>query len=62
MNPERIRKMGSIPLNGNDAVAILGVVFDWIEGAGLKTAFLEPNMGNADELRENLQHAGYFLE
>lgn len=31
MKRERIHYMGSQPLNGNDAYAILGTLFDWIE-------------------------------
>lgn len=31
MNRERIKKLGTNPPNGNDAYAILGTIFDWIE-------------------------------
>ena len=31
MERERIRHIGTQPLNGNDAYAVLGTVFDWIE-------------------------------
>lgn len=62
MERERIKRMGSQPMNGNDAFAVLGIVFDWIEETELKTPLLEPNTGNTDELRELLQQAGYFFK
>lgn len=48
MERERIKSLGSSPLNGNDAYAILGIVFDWIEGD-------EPA-----SLEEKLKEAGYY--
>lgn len=62
MERERIKRMGSQPMNGNDAFAVLGIVFDWIEETETGTPLLEPVTGNPDELRELLQQAGYFFK
>lgn len=59
MERERIHHRGSQPLNGNDAYAILGIVFDFIEETERKTPLLEANMGNTDALLDELRRAGY---
>lgn len=59
MERERIHHQGSEPLNGNDAYAVLGIVFDWIEGVESDTPFLEPDMGNVHQLLDELRRAGY---
>lgn len=63
MNRDRIKSLGSEPINGNDAYAILGIVFDWIEGK--KNGAFSPliqTMASPDELEELLREAGYYFE
>lgn len=45
--------MGSHPLNGNDARAILGIVWKWIEAVNDGAGF------DADDLLHELRQAGY---
>lgn len=45
-------QMGSHPLNGNDARAILGIVWSWIEGAS-------DGPSAVGELQQELKSAGY---
>ena len=61
MNRERIHKQGSDPLNGNDAFAVLGIVFDWIEEKENKALapLIEPVLAPPDELLDLLREAGY---
>jgi hypothetical protein len=59
MDREQIHHMGSQPLNGNDAYAVLGIVFDWVQEVEQTTPLLEPNMGNSDKLLDDLRRAGY---
>lgn len=59
MDRARINHRGSQPLNGNDAYAVLGIVFEFIEETEQNTPLLEPNMGNTDVLLDELRRAGY---
>lgn len=55
MNRQRIKSLGTDPLNGNDAYGILGTVFDWIEEDLEDPTRLD--------LRKRLQEIGhYFVE
>lgn len=61
MNRERIHTQGSHPVNGNDALSILGIVFDWIgekENEAL-APLIEPAVGDPAELLDLLRDAGY---
>ena len=55
MDRKRIKKLGSSPLNGNDAYAILGIVFDWIERQN-------GPIHSHEELEEELRQAGYYKD
>jgi hypothetical protein len=55
MDRERIKSLGSDPLNGNDAYAVLGIVFDWIENQN-------GPLPSHEELEEELRKAGYSFE
>lgn len=55
MERRRIKKMGTDPMNGNDAYAILGVVGDWIEGHHDTPS---PDPG---ELQAELEAVGYYF-
>lgn len=46
-------QMGSQPLNGNDARAILGIVWAWIEDAN------DGHGSDVGELQHELESAGY---
>jgi hypothetical protein len=61
MNRERIKHQGTEPLNGNDAYAVLGIVFDWIEEAESDrvSPLLEPAVGDSAELLDRLRKSGY---
>lgn len=50
MNRERIHHSGSQPMNGNDAYAVLGIVFDWME---------EKTSPTPEDLLHQLRQAGY---
>lgn len=62
MDRERITRMGSQPMNGDDAFAVLGIVFDWAEEK-FQTSMPQLS-GSPDvcpqELVERLNAAGYF--
>ena len=54
MERERIHHMGTEPLNGNDAYAVLGTVFDWIEEQ-------EITPSDSNELLDRLRRIGYCV-
>jgi hypothetical protein len=56
--------LGSSPLNGNDAYAVLGIVFDWIETKESEALapLIEPAVASPEELLDELRAAGYYLE
>jgi len=54
MERERIHHMGAQPLNGNDAYAVLGTVFDWIEEQ-------ETDPSDFSELLDRLRRIGYCV-
>ena len=55
MERKRIKKLGTDPMNGNDAYMILGVVFDWIVGHH-NTPSPDP-----EELQAQLANLGYYF-
>lgn len=54
--------MGSVPLNGNDARAILGIVFGWIETEQNRSQPIGAEFVDLDALVEQLESAGYRNE
>jgi hypothetical protein len=53
---KRIKKLGTFPMNGNDAYAILEIVFDWME------KHVDTPSPDPEELQAELKEAGYSFE
>ena len=64
MDRERIKEhiLGSQPLNGNDAYAVLGIVFDWMEKNTVSSELGLYTHGSVEELQEDPREAGYYKE
>lgn len=56
MDRKRIKKLGTDPMNGNDAYAILGIVFDWME------KHVDTPSPDPEELQAELKEAGYSFK